>query len=122
MDGTVIAQRNNNTGFKGGDIMLGLMDPFPSIANPARDCFVIFDNVRVENLSPPINFQAITPQPDGSSALTLNSALGDNFILESSTNLLNWQPIANLTLTNNPLTFTDPGAGSRATLFYRARR
>ena len=122
MDGTVIARRTNNSGFKDGDIMLGLMDPFSSIANPARDCFVIFDNVRVENLSPLISFQAITPQPDGSIALTVNSALGDNLILESSTNLLNWQPVANLTLTNNPLNVTDSNATARAALFYRARR
>ncbi len=122
MDGTVIAQRTNTTGFKGGKIMLGLMDPFSSIANPARDCFVIFDNVRVENLSPPISFQSITRQPDGNVALTVNSALGDNFILESSTNLLNWQPVASLTLTNNPLNITDSNATARAALFYRARR
>lgn len=122
MDGTVVAQRTNASGFKSGDIMLGLMDPFSSIANPARDCFVIFDNVRVENLSPPISFQNSARLPNGNISLTLNSALGDNFILESSTNLLNWQVVANLTLTNNPLTFTNSGAVGQATLFYRARR
>ncbi len=122
MDGTVIAQRTNSSGFKGGDIMLGLMDPFPSIASPARDSFVIYDNVRVENLAPPISFQSISRQPDGSIALTVNSALGDNFILQNSTNLLSWQPVANLTLTNNPLNVTDPSASQHDALFYRAQR
>lgn len=122
MDGSVIAQRTNSSSFTSGNIMLGLMDAFTSIANPARDCFVIFDNVRVENLSPSISFQAIARQPDGSVALKLSSALGDNFILESSTNLTDWQPVANLALTNNPLNVTDLNAATPTTLFYRARR
>ena len=122
MDGTVIAQRANSSAFTSGDIMLGLMDPFSSIANPARDCFVIFDNVRVENLSPPISFQNIARLPNGNISLTLNSALGDNFILESSTNLLAWQPLATLVLTNNPLTILDASGTGRAAVFYRARR
>lgn len=122
MNGTVVAQRANASTFTNGTVMLGLMDVFSSIANPARDCFVIFDNVRVENLAPPITFQNITRQPDGSVALTLNSALGDSFILESSTNLLNWQTVTGLTLTNNPLTLTNMPAAPGTALFYRARR
>nr|MBP9903145.1 hypothetical protein [Verrucomicrobiota bacterium] len=34
-----------------GNVMLGTMDPFDSIASPRADNFVIFDNVRVEDLS-----------------------------------------------------------------------
>src|ERR1035438_2733989 len=122
MDGTVVAQRTNSSSFTSGNIMLGLMDVFPSIANPARDCFVIFDNVRVENLSPPIRLQNIARLPNGAVALTLDSALGDSFLLENSTDLFSWQTVASLVLTNNPLMFTDTGAGSRTTFFYRARR
>jgi Immunoglobulin domain/Immunoglobulin I-set domain len=64
LDGTVVAQRTNTSAFTSGNIMIGYMDPFPSIANPAEDAFVLFDNVRVEDLSaaalqPP----AITSQP-----------------------------------------------------------
>ena len=64
MDGTVVAQRANTSIFTSGNIMLGFMDPFASIANPAEDAFVLFDNVLVEDLSaaalqPP----AITSQP-----------------------------------------------------------
>jgi Immunoglobulin domain len=51
LDGTVIAQRNNASPFTNGNIMLGFMDVFTSIASPAADAFVIFDNVRVENWS-----------------------------------------------------------------------
>lgn len=122
MDGTVIALRTNTSAFTSGNIMLGLMDVFPSIAAPARDSFVLFDNVRVENLAPPIQFTAITRQPNGHVALTLSSALGDSFRLETSTNLTTWQPLANLTATNQPLQFTDTSATAETLRYYRARR
>ena len=122
MNGVVVAQRTNTSAFTIGNLMLGLMDVFSSIANPARDCFVLFDNVRVENLAPPIRFQKVAQLPDGSVSLTLASAFGDHFTLESSTNLVNWQPLAALVLTNNPLVFTDTNSSSRTAVFYRARR
>lgn len=122
MDGTVITQRTNTSAFTSGNIMLGLMDVFPSIAAPARNSFVLFDNVRVENLAPPIQFTAITHQPNGDVALTLSSALGDSFQLETSTNLTTWQPLANLTATNQPLQFTDTSATAETLRYYRARR
>lgn len=45
-----------------GTVMIGIMDPFPSIANPKEDNFVIFDNVRVVNLDlePPRPVVSIT--------------------------------------------------------------
>src|SRR5437773_10751101 len=43
LDGTIIAQRTNTASFTSGNIMLGFMDTFPSIANPAENAFVIFD-------------------------------------------------------------------------------
>jgi hypothetical protein len=122
MDGTVIAQRTNTSVFTSGNIMLGLMDVFPSIAAPARDSFVLFDNVRVENLAPPIQFTTITRELNGHVTLTLNSALGDSFRLETSTNLTTWQPLANLTATNQPLQFTDTSATAQTRRYYRARR
>lgn len=122
MDGTILAQRTNTSAFTSGNIMLGLMDVFPSIAAPARDSFVLFDNVRVENLAPPIQFTAITREANGHVALTLSSALGDSFRLETSTNLVSWQPLATLTATNHPLQFIDNTAASETTRYYRARR
>jgi hypothetical protein len=122
LDGTVIAQRTNTSAFTSGTIMLGLMDVFPSIAAPAPDSFALFDNVRVENLAPPIQFTAITRQPNGHVALSLSSALGDSFWLETSTNLTTWQPLANLTATNQPLLFLDASATGDGLRYYRARR
>ena len=46
--GNLIAQRTNTSNFTNGTIMLGYMDLFSSIASPAADAFVLFDNVRVE--------------------------------------------------------------------------
>ena len=69
LDGTVAAQRTNTSDYTSGNIMLGFMDIFPSIPKPAKDAFVLFDNLRVEDLStgalrPP----AITAQPASQSA------------------------------------------------------
>lgn len=122
INGTQIARRINSSAFTNGSIMIGLMDPFSSFANPARDSFVIFDNVRVENLSPPITFEMISRQADGNMALTLNSALGDNATLEKSPDLLNWQFAASLVFSNNPLTLSNLPFTPGQNFFYRARR
>lgn len=50
MDGYLIAE-NFLAIQTSGNIMLGYLDAFGSIANPAADNFVIYDNVRVEDLS-----------------------------------------------------------------------
>lgn len=53
IDGYVMAQHSNGSalGLTSGNIMLGVMDVFSSIANPRADNYVIFDNVRVVNLN-----------------------------------------------------------------------
>lgn len=53
LDGTVIAQRTNTSSFTNGNIMLGYMDPYTSIASPAKDAFVLYANLRVEDLGAP---------------------------------------------------------------------
>jgi len=120
LDGVAVAQRTNTSIYTSGNIMLGLMDPFSSVANPARESFVIFDNVRVENLSSPISFDNIQEEPDGSIKVTINTALGDSFWLERSTNLLQWEAWLQVSATNHPITITDPITSP--TRFYRARR
>jgi hypothetical protein len=51
INGYVIAEKASTLGWTSGNIMLGIMDVFNSIANPRADNFVIFDNVRVVQLS-----------------------------------------------------------------------
>lgn len=50
MNGYVIAQRDVDALSAAGNISLGNMDIFASIADPKTDNFVIFDNVKVVNL------------------------------------------------------------------------
>ena len=45
-----------------GNLMLGYMDTYPSIANPAADNFVVFDNVRVE--APDCNANGVSDAQD----------------------------------------------------------
>ena len=123
MDGTLIAQRTNATSFTNGNIMIGLMDVFNSIAVPSRDSFVLFDNLRAENLSPPpIGFQSATRLPDGRVSLLLTNIPGDNYWLDASTNLNTWQQIAFITATNSAFTLVDSNAPGFSSRFYRARR
>lgn len=122
MNGTVIASRANTSGFTNGTVMLGLMDVFSSVANPARDSFVLFDNVRVEDLAPPIRFQSLARQPNGEVVLEMTSALGDSYWLDASADLTGWLPLAQVSATEQPAAFTDTNAAAGALRFYRARR
>ncbi len=65
MNGTVIAQRANTSSFISGDVMLGYMDIFPSIASPLADAYLIYDNVRVEDWSSaPLQSPAFSSPPN----------------------------------------------------------
>src|SRR6185295_3463535 len=119
MDGTVIGQRNNSSVFTNGNIMIGLMDVFNSIAAPARESFVLFDNLRVENLTPmPIRFQSAARLPNGQVSLLLTNIPGDNYFLDASTNLSSWQSLASILATNSTFTFIDSNAVSFPTRYY----
>jgi len=64
MDGGVIAQRTNASSFTNGNIMLGYMDIFPSIASPLSDAYLLLANVRVENWNvPPYEPPFLSPLP-----------------------------------------------------------
>jgi hypothetical protein len=121
MDGTTVAQRVNTSAHTNGTIMLGLMDVFPSIANPARDSFVLFDNVRVESLSPPVEFQGIVRPTEDTVTLTLHGAFGDSVVLEVSPDLLSWNTVQGVQFTNAMVSVTDTTANVQ-TRFYRTRR
>jgi len=60
MNGQVVAQRQNTSAYTNGLPMIGYLDPFGSIANPAADNFLLIDNVRIYSIiDPPL----ITAQP-----------------------------------------------------------
>ena len=119
LDGTVVAQRTNTSAFRSGNLMVGLMDTFSSIANPAADAFVLFDNVRVEELSERVRFLSVKPGAGGLHLL-VSGVPGNSYWLEFSSNLAGWYPLALLTSTNGPMGFIDPGLNESR--FYRVRQ
>jgi len=86
INGVVVAQRTNLSGYTSGDVMIGYFDPYTSIANPAADNFAIFDNVRVMvGVVAPI----ITNQPV---SLTITQGNNATFTVSASgTSPLNYQ-------------------------------
>ncbi|HEX7862573.1 MAG TPA: Calx-beta domain-containing protein [Verrucomicrobiae bacterium] len=75
MNGYVIAERTSALGYTSGNIMLGLMDVFSSIANPPNDTenFIIFDNVRVVELDGVAARPRLTLAGTGASAAEPNA-------------------------------------------------
>ena len=47
LNGTLISTRTDTT-YTSGNLLMGYMDPYASIANPKVDNFVVYDNVRME--------------------------------------------------------------------------
>ncbi len=121
LDRTVVAQRTNSSSFTNGNIMIGLMDAFSSVANPAKDSFALFDNVRVESLSE-VSFGPVSRRPDGKFQVSLLGVAGENYQIEVSSNLWNWDPITILPGSNGPSVFVDDTAANLLIRFYRARR
>jgi len=121
LDGTIVAQRTNISGFTSGNIMLGFMDTFPSIANPAGDAFVIYDNVRVEELTNRVRFLSSSALSNQQLTLNWSAIPGRTHALEASTNLIDWQPLHTAVGSNAPLSFTDLEATNIERRFYRVR-
>jgi hypothetical protein len=72
LNDTLIFQRTNTGSFNAGNIMLGYMDTYNSIGAPEN--YVVFDNVRVVQLSAP-------PAPPSFQAVQV---VGDNVQLDFS--------------------------------------
>ena len=111
LDDTLVAQRTNGSAFTAGAIMIGFMDTFNSIASPGRDAFVLFDNVRVEDLASQAKFLSATISSDGVAHLTFSAVPDHVYALEASTNLTDWQSIAtSLVSSGGPISFSDGAA------------
>jgi hypothetical protein len=59
-------------------------------------------------------------EPTGPRSIELEGQVGFSYTIESSTNLIDWVPVAVMTPTNNPAIFTDAQNGSTGHIFYRA--
>jgi hypothetical protein len=71
---------------------------------------------------PPLTLGLGSATPLGTNGfnLQLQGAAGSNYVIEVSTDLFNWTPILDFTITNSPFYFTDPAATNSSQQFYRA--
>jgi uncharacterized repeat protein (TIGR01451 family) len=68
----------------------------------------------------PFSLAAPRITTDGYCQMTLQAQVGKTFLIQASTDLLNWTPIATNTLSSPTWTFTDSSSGNIAKRFYRA--
>ena len=60
---------------------------------------------------------AVSPGSDGGFSFSVSGISGYDYVVESSTDLINWVPVQTNTA---PFTFTDPNAAETPQCFYRA--
>ncbi len=78
LGGVVVAQRTNASSFTSGTAMIGYMDTFTSIANPAADNFLLVDNVQIlTEVLPPVLLTQPLPQ-------TVNAGANANFAVTAT--------------------------------------
>jgi len=79
------------------------------------------DDISLSAIASP-NLQLVSTGFDanGGFQLAVYAGLGQNYTLQTSTNLVDWVSILNFTATNFPMNLTDPSATNDKTRFYRA--
>jgi hypothetical protein len=65
-------------------------------------------------------FKSVTFATNGAAQLLFSGEAGKTYILQVSTNLLQWTPLSTNVPTTDAFTFLDPSATNHATRFYRA--
>lgn len=78
-------------------------------------------NYRAYLLTPVFNLTNPQVLSNGQFQVTVQSAPGQRFVLEGSTNLINWTPLATNTLATDTLNWTDGTAANYHYRFYRAQ-
>ena len=69
---------------------------------------------------PAVRFLSVAVLTNGQVQLLFSGVPGQDYIVQASTNLTDWVPIAVLTASNGPLPFIDPAATNFPARFYRA--
>jgi len=120
IDGIRMATISNAT-FTASNVFVGFWDPFASLTDNTNLSFGLVDNVRVEVPAVAAQFQLISLQPGGSWQLVASGQTGATYVIDTSTNLVNWTPFTNLVATNGvlELNFVPPANDSQR--FFRAR-
>lgn len=104
LNSTNLITRLSDVNFTGGAIKL-------TAASPSITLFVV--------PAPSFSLQAVPARTNGQFAFVLNGVAGQTYIIQSSTNFLNWSPVSTNTLTNARAQFLLPAGSARR--FYRAQ-
>ena len=67
-----------------------------------------------------LGFSSARPWTTNGLYLMLQGTIGPNYVIEASTNLVQWQSVTDIVSTNSPVYFTDPTATNFPFRFYRA--
>ena len=67
-----------------------------------------------------LGFDSTKPWTTNGFGFMLQGPIDFNYVIQASTNLLNWQPITNFVSTNSTMYFCDPAATNYTQRFYRA--
>jgi hypothetical protein len=110
---TSILSYTNATGYSSGNIMLGYQDPYDNAGS--SQSFVVFDNVRVISIVPPVITAINIVGADVQIDFTANASdVAGQFVMQSAS-------VITGTYTDISSTITSPGAGNfRATTAYNA--
>jgi hypothetical protein len=71
-------------------------------------------------ITQPISLAMLLMGSNNTPVLKLTAAPGYNYLVQSSTNLVDWLPTAFLANTNGTVLFADPAVTNRGARFYRA--
>lgn len=115
------------SGFSGGkylvfDLKGNVNVKFTRTAGPNAALSGIFfstSSVQLNNQTP--NTLGTYSAANGTFQFRINGAVGQQFIIEASTNLVNWTPVATNTLTGTTFDYSDPNSASLKSRFYRSR-
>ncbi|MBI3851418.1 MAG: hypothetical protein HY298_14250 [Verrucomicrobia bacterium] len=111
----------------GASLNLGDVDAVWFIFTPGApgNNFMLFDNYQItaESLLPtPVRLQSLGRTGDGQFILRLTGDAGCSYVIEGTTNLVNWSALKTNNATDGTFDFVDSAATNFSRRFYRARQ
>ena len=117
VDGILFATITNVT-FTASNVFVGFWDPFASLTDNTNLSFGLVDNLRVEV---PAVAPILTLQTGATFSIIGNGLTGATYILETSTNLVDWLTLTSLTATNGVFEFDFVPTDGDMRRFFRTR-
>jgi hypothetical protein len=82
----------------------------------------IYDFITVETVAPPVlSIGSVLPLTTNGFNLTLQAPIGSNYVIQASTDLINWQTITDFVSASWLTYFTDPAATHFPSRFYQTK-